>query len=81
MAKLMFIRQVASMEKTAKLETNGKTVFLVGTLLLIFLGAAIFLYTKNQPDAGRLVIDLAIGFFGWATGRALGERAGATAEH
>lgn len=53
----------------------------MGILLLSFLGAAIFLYTKNQPDAGRLVIDLAIGFFGWATGRALGERAGATAKH
>lgn len=80
MAKLMFVRQVASIEKTAKLETNGKTVLLVGILLLALLGVAIFLYAKNQPDAGRLVIDLALGFFGWATGRVSGEHAGAAAQ-
>ena len=80
MAKLMFVRRVASMKKTAKLETNSKTVFLVGLLLLALLGVAIFLYAKNEPDAGRLVIDLTFGFFGWATGRALGEHAGAAAE-
>ena len=77
MAKLIFIRRVPSMDmekaEGTELKANIKTVTVVGVLLLAFLGASIFLYTKDQPDAGRVIIDLTLAFFGWATGRATGE--------
>ena len=78
---LIFFRRVASIEKAAEaqVEANLKGVVIVGLLLLALIGFAILLYVKNQAEAGRLVIDLAAAFFGWATGRAVGEKAGATA--
>lgn len=77
---LIFFRRVSSIEKAAgaQVEANLKGVVIVGLLLLALIGLAILLYVNNQPEAGRIVIDLAVGFFGWATGTALGEKAGAT---
>ncbi len=78
MAGLIFVRRIASVEKAAtdKTETNLRAVVIVGILIIAFLGVAVFLYVEHQPEAGRLIIDLALAFFGWATGRAVGEKVG-----
>lgn len=75
---VMFWRGKAGMEKAAAIEPNFKTIVIVGLLILALLGVAIFLYTRDLAQEARLVIDLAVAFFGWAAGRAQGEKAATT---
>jgi hypothetical protein len=80
MGKLLFAREVADIEKkiSAKAEVSPKVIVLVGVLTLAFLAVAITLFAMKQPEAGRIVIDLAVAFLAWSSGRASGEKAGLT---
>lgn len=50
--------------------------FGVGLVILLLVAFAVILYVTRNGEAGRVVIDLAVLFFGWATGRKIGETAG-----
>ena len=50
--------------------------FGVGLVILCLVAFAVILYVTGNDEAGRVVIDLAVLFFGWATGRKTGETAG-----
>ena len=78
MATLWFVRQVPQVEKASSrtTEIKGSAIALIGGMTAVLVGLAIALYAMNQPEPARLVIDLAIGFFAWSSGRTAGEKAG-----
>ena len=78
MSRLIFFRETAAIAKAAepKIEANLSSIVVVGVIILALLSLAIILYAMGQSDGGRAIIDLALLFFGWATGRATGEKAG-----
>jgi hypothetical protein len=80
MGKLFFARAVADIhkQKNLKAEVRPPVIALVGGLTLAFVAAAVALFAMKQPEAGRLVVDLAVAFLAWSSGRASGEKAGLT---
>jgi uncharacterized membrane protein len=78
MPKLWFVEEEISIEKAARKRGKIKmmSILAVGTITVLLVAAAIALYAMNYPDSGRLVIDLAIVFLAWGTGRTTGELAG-----
>lgn len=80
MSKLLFTREVANIHKQAKqkVEMPTSAIALIGGLTLAFVAAALILYVMKQPDVGRAVVDLAVAFLAWSSGRASGEKAGLT---
>jgi hypothetical protein len=78
MADLLFMELAPQIEKEAGGRAKLKVgpVATVGIFLLLLLGVVIALYAMKQAEAARLVLDLAIAFFTWCTGRAVGEKAG-----
>lgn len=75
---LMLTKPTSSVEKAAgvdiKIHVSGKTTLIAGLCILV--GFAVILYKSGQPEAGRLIIDLAVAMGGWAFGRGAGEKAG-----
>jgi hypothetical protein len=82
MPNLLFVRPAANIEKAEHKRAVPKvnSVVIVGVFIIALVAAAIVLYGMNQPDGARLVIDLAVAFFAWSTGRAMGEKAGVESE-
>jgi len=78
METLWFVRVEAEIEKKAGKKARVKTSAAVGIGLITvaLVGLAVTLYAMKQPEPGRLVIDLAIAFLSWTTGRTIGEKAG-----
>ncbi len=78
MPKLLFVREVPDFEKEGRRKTQVKlsAVAAVGLLTMGLIGASIALYAMHQPEPGRAVIDVAVAFFAWSTGRTAGEKAG-----
>ena len=78
MRKLWFVQEVPSIELAARRKGKIKTsaVLVVGMITVLLVGAAIALFILKQPEAGRLVIDVALAFFSWSSGRTIGELAG-----
>jgi hypothetical protein len=78
MSKLLFVELVPEIAKAAGAAARFKlaSIAVVGGLVVMLVGLAVILYINNQAEPGRLVIDVAIAFFSWATGRAVGEKAG-----
>jgi hypothetical protein len=77
MSQLLFVRKAPQIELEApKVEYKKSAIIVVGVLTLAFVGMSIALYAMKQPEAGRLVLDLALTFLAWSTGKAVGEKAG-----
>ena len=78
MSKLMFVELAPAITKAAGADARYKlaAIGVVGGIVVLLIGLAVVLYINKQPEPGRLVIDVAIAFFSWATGRAVGEKAG-----
>ena len=78
MPTLWFVEEEPSIELAVRRKGRIKTsaVLVVGAITIILVGAAVVLYVLKQPDAGRLVIDVALAFFTWSSGRTIGELAG-----
>jgi hypothetical protein len=76
--ELFITKPVAGVEKAAgvKVKVEKPKVVAIGVILCVLVGLAVLLYAINQADAGRLVIDLAVAFLGFVSGRGLGEAAG-----
>jgi len=75
---LLFAKRVPQVEKASgrKAESKGSAVALVGIVTCVLIGLAVALYAMKQTEPARLVIDVALAFFAWSTGRSTGEKAG-----
>lgn len=75
--KPYFVRLVPSSELDEKprSEVNTRAILVVGILLILLILLSIVFYAIQQPDTGRVVIDLAVAFLTWIIGRTSGENA------
>ena len=74
---LLLAKPAGSVEKagiSVRIDISGVVILIIALCILAVVAA--YLYATKHAEEGRLIIDLAIALFAWATGKGVGEKAG-----